>query len=526
MLKELTAARKNQTRMTSDRDRISPRTRAWLLAIIAAASGLVYWLLVSVALNPKLSLIYDVKGARYGGPITWPARWLHLASITPLTRTWLFTFMIAGVVLLWLAAIYLVRRDNRKALTAIILVGFGLFAAMFLFTPLFQSKDIFSYIFHGRAMSVYHSNPYLLIPHARPHDVVYPLVGWKFNASVYGPVFNYFSWIITKVAGNNIVSNIFGFKFVAFLGYAACLPMIYWLTRRISPGKENMALAISAWCPILVMHVLGGGHNDALMAAFVIGGFLLYRKGYLLTGIAVVTCGAMIKIVGVLALVPMLVLYVRDKRGAPLKRLVAGGATAIGVVVLLYLPFLQSLKIFNSTSHMTKLYSASAIPRLFSAFYEGVLTRGGMSLVHATTVAEGRVHLVFLGIAVVIGILLLLRVKDYYSMVLCAAALSLVFCFTSTYILPWYLVLGLLLASMTGWNITTGVLVGSAAVFSLFRIPGPASESPNLYTALPFLLLFIGWILLNAAVELRKARSGKATAVPVLEPLERTIVED
>jgi alpha-1,6-mannosyltransferase len=487
--------------------------------LLGGASFICYWLLMSIALNPKLQIVYSVKGATYGGPLVWPSRWFHLATLPALTRMWLFMFLVIALTLMWLAAIYVVRKDSSRGTALIIGGAFLLFALLFVFGPTFQSKDVFSYIFHGRAMSVYHSNPYLLIPHARTGDVFYPLIGWKFNASVYGPVYNFISYAITKVAGNSVAANVLGFKMLAFLSYAACLPLVYWLTKRVTPGKENMALAITAWCPILVMHVLGAGHNDPVMVAFLLAGFLLYRKGYLLTGIAFVVLGAMVKITGALALAPMLVMYVRDRRGAPLKRAAAAGGVVVGLSMLVYLPFLSSLKIFGTTLHMTKLYSTSSIPNMFSDWYRRILVGGGMGSVRAGLIANSRVHILFTLLLVAIAIVLLTRVKDYRSMVACSAGLFLAWFLTSSWLLPWYLFMGLAFAAILGWSRITAFIVGLAAIFILFRIPQPpggaiSGTGPVYFFSIPFLLIFIGWASLSGVEWLQRRRAAAESPAP------------
>ena len=497
---------------------VSPSTRAWLVGLLALLSVICYWVMVSIALNPKLTLVYDVKGARYGGPLVWPSRLLHLAGISAEARMQIFLWLIIVLNAMWLVAIYLVRKDRRKSISIIIAGAFAVFCLLFVFGPMFQSRDVFSYIFFGRSMTVYHANPFLLIPHARPHDIIYPLVGWKFNASVYGPVFNYPSYLITKIAGNDITLNILGFKLLAFISYAACLPIVYWLAKRVSPGRENMALVIAGWSPIMVMHLLGGGHNDALMVALLLGGYLLYRKGWLLSGIAVVMVASMVKIVAVLAVAPMLVMYVRDKQGAPLKRLWKATVVVVGVPVLLYLPFLKSLKIFKTTEHMSTLYSSASIPRLVSYQYQKILRGSGMTAIKAQSVANTRVHLLFLAIFAVVTIILLLSVKDYRSMALAASGIFLVWFVTSSYVLPWYLVMGLMLTAFTGWNFTTGAMLGASVIFSFYRIPEPPGHAvggPNVWMSVPLILISLVWLVFEGAKRLtawRAARAGVTAA--------------
>jgi alpha-1,6-mannosyltransferase len=490
-------------------EKISPSLRTVALGSVAAATALLYWLLLAISLNPELSIVHDVKGARYAGPLVWPARWFHLASLEQGRREWLFTLLLVALVALWLGAVWLVRRDRRKATTAIIAGAFGLFGLMFVFGPSFQSQDVFSYAFAGRALSVYHRNPFILVPAARPHDVFYPLIGWKDNASVYGPVFSYFSYVITRIAGNSVASTVLGFKLLAAAAYAACLPMVYTLARRLSPGRENMALLISAWCPVLVLHFLGAGHNDILAVAFVLGGYLLYRKGYLLTGIAVVTFAVAVKLTAALALAPLVVLYIRDRNGAPLKRLLASGAACVGVLAATYLPLWGGTAMFDSTVQISKLYSGSAVPRLVSSWYARVLAHGGVTLARATTIAEGRVRLVFLAVLFAGTIVFLWSARDFRSMAVATASILLLWVLCATYILPWYLAIGLMVAAVTGWTRITGLTIAAASILVLYRLPMPAGPAgaPTFYTAYPLLILLAGWGAI-AAVSRMKSRSA------------------
>ena len=502
--------------MSEGNDRLTQRARVWLLAALAALSFLAYWVLVSLALGAKGSLVYDTKAAVYRGPLTWPSGWLRLVSISETGRMILYILLMVALTVLWLVAMYLVRRDRRRVLAYIVFVAFALFAALFVFGPAFQSRDIFSYAFHGRAMTVYHSNPYLLIPHARPHDVFYPFIGWRYNASVYGPVFNFVSYVIARAGGGSIASNVLGFKILAFLSYLACLPMVYTLARRVSPGRENLALAMTAWCPILVMHLLGAGHADAFMIALVLAGYLLYRKGYPLSGIAVVLVAAMIKVTAAIALAPMLVLYVRDRSGVPLKRLASAAALVVAIPVLLYLPFFQGLRIFDTTRHMFGLTSNTSSQRVFGYSVERILGFAWVSSAQAADIAAREAHYLFLAILAIIAIALFLRVKDFRTMVGCAAALSLVWVLTSGYALPWYLAMGIMLGAVTGWNVTTASLVGAASIFTMYRIPGlptGATPEPIFWLGGPMLILLAGWLILTFVPALGRVTASEPVGV-------------
>lgn len=497
------------------------RARTGLLSLLALLSFAGYWAIVGMSLNPRLKIVFDVRGARYGGPLVWPSRWLGLANLSDDGRTWLFFSIVVAVTAMWMVAMWLVRHDPRRSTSLLIAGAFLAFALLFVFGPPFLSRDVFSYSFHGRAMSVYRENPYLLVPSLRSHDVFYPLIGWNNNASVYGPVFNYLSCVITKVAGENVAASVLLFKLVAFFSFAACLPLVHNLTRRLKPGSENMALLTCAWCPVLVTHVLGGGHNDILMIALVLAGYLLYRKGYLLTGLVVVLLGALVKATAALALAPLFVLYVRDTSGATLKRFLKGAAVLGGAALALYAPFFDGTRIFDTARRMSGFYSASSVPRLVSFAYERLLMRGGMPAHRAEDLANARVQLLFLALLVVIGVVLLLRVRDYRTTVASAAGLFLVWLLTTSYVLPWYVAAGLMLACLLGWNLTTATMVGISAVFGLYRIPVPQADAftragPNLYMSVPFLVMLVIWLAIPTSGWLLNRRRAPDDPAPAM----------
>jgi len=509
--------------------RLGPRTRLILLIADGSVMSFAFWVLISMALKARTELVYNVKRAKYAGPLTWPAKWFHLRSLSAAGRSNTFIALMLILTLTYIIAIYLVKRDNRRAMTLVLGGFFALFMVLFLFIPPFMSRDVYSYVFYGRVMSVYHGNPYIMIPANRPHDLFFRLLGWRYNASVYGPLFNWLSFSVTRIAGNNVALNVLLFKLLAGAFYAGCLPIIYSLTRRVSPGRENFALAVSAWCPILLMHICGGGHNDSLVAFFILAGFLLYRKERAFLGLLVVTIAVLVKVTAVLALAPYIVLYVRDKRGRALPRLAAACGGVASVAVIVYLPFWQGMKTFNSLKHMSKLYSFSSVPRLLSVQVQRLLLKTGMTGLKAETLANSWVQLAFLGILALITLYFLTRVKDYRSMITATAAITLVWFLTSIYILPWYLVTGLMVACVAGWNYTTAAYLAAAGFFTLYHIPETTIPTvpwtgrlgTDLYLSLPFLLILVIWISLVVLFLVMNRKPG-AIRDPQMEALDET----
>lgn len=487
--------------MTCNRGKKTPDSRLLWLALSGGVmlSGL--WVLLSMALDPRLNVVFDVRGATYGGPLTWPSRAFNLGALSNVGRAALFVALMVVITAAYLAAVFLVRRDNRRSVTLLVVGGFLLFTSLLLFIPPLLSQDLYSYAFFGRAMTVHKANPFLLTPAAKQADILYPLIGWKHSASVYGPIFNYMSWIVSRIAGDDITANVIGFKTLAFAFYAASLPLVYTLTRRVSPGRENLALLTVAWSPLLLVHICGGGHNDFIMIFFVLAGFLAYRKDHPFGGLLLVILAVMVKAVAVLAVAPFVVLYLRDRRGEPLKRLVSAAVACVAVPVLLYAPFWGGTAIFDSTRKASGTMSFSSVPTLAKFAAYRALRLFGAGGESASSAVGLPVALLFLALFAVIAVVLLTRVRDFRSMVVSTAGISLIWFLTSGYILPWYLAIGLSVAVIAGWNATTGSLLASSVVFTLWRIPHSYLNLSDglgsvLYLSVPFTVILVVWLFL------------------------------
>jgi alpha-1,6-mannosyltransferase len=507
-----------------DSERIGQGLRLFLVAMCGLLIFFGFALVVSMALNPKLEMVYNVRGASYGGPLTVLGRWLNLVGLSDNSRATLYTCLIVIMNLAYFGALYLIRKDRRKRTTLLIAGGFILVSLLLLFIPPMLSRDIYSYSFYGRAMTVYHANPFLVKPISHPHDVLFPLIGWRFQPSDYGPLFNFLSFVISKAAGNNIASNVLGFKVFALVFYAASLPLVYTLTRRISPGRENLALAIAAWNPLLLLHMIGGGHNDSAMVFFVILGLLLYKKDHAVWGLISVVLAVMVKAVAALALLPYLVFFLRDQRGKVIPRVAEAAACVIVIPALFYLPFWKGLAIFKPLRKVFGMSSLSSVPTLARYVLTRILSAIGLASATAASMSKTLTHVFFLGFFAALVLALLWKVRDYRSMLLSTAAILLAWFLTSGYILPWYLMLGLLICAVSGWNATTGSTIAASSVFSLYRLPpmhaahaahiaqttsNTGTTKPSFLLSVPFTIILVAWLILEKPFSnLRRVRGG------------------
>jgi Glycosyltransferase family 87 len=170
--------------------------------------------------------------------------------------------------------------------------------------PLF-STDVFSYQAYAQMFTHYHINPYLFGPEKAlgSYPVASPLSNyiaakWMGTASVYGPLFTFFSAVF---GGTSIPFNYYAFKVIAALASGGTLYLIWKSAERrgVSPKR---GVALFGLNPMVTLYGVGGGHNDLLMLLLTTSGIyamLTRRAG---TAGSLFTAGAAIKLTGAIVL--------------------------------------------------------------------------------------------------------------------------------------------------------------------------------------------------------------------------------
>ena len=119
-------------------------------------------------------------------------------------------------------------------------------------------------------------NPYVDAPSDYPDDPSYEYAGaaWRDTTSVYGPLFTLLSGAVALVSGSSAAAAAWIFKTLAALAVLACAVLAARLAR-----DRPYAAALVGWNPLFAIHFAGGGHNDALMMALVLGALALAAGG-------------------------------------------------------------------------------------------------------------------------------------------------------------------------------------------------------------------------------------------------------
>jgi Glycosyltransferase family 87 len=130
--------------------------------------------------------------------------------------------------------------------------------ALFALVPPLLSNDVHSYVDYARLGAVHGLDPYLHPPAAAPHDPVFAEVDWTGVTSAYGPLFTLGTYPLGWVS---VGTAVLGLKLFAALTTVALVALV----ARLAPARGVDPLRAAAFVglnPLVLVHVVGGAHND------------------------------------------------------------------------------------------------------------------------------------------------------------------------------------------------------------------------------------------------------------------------
>ncbi|MFD7297531.1 polyprenol phosphomannose-dependent alpha 1,6 mannosyltransferase MptB [Streptomyces sp. NPDC059897] len=215
-----------------------------------------------------------------------------------------------GLVLLVAAWLLLGRavRGPRPPGTRAMLGTLALWAAPLLPVPPLFSRDVYSYLAQGAMIDaqidVYAHGPAVL---GGPLAAQVPAI-WQHTPTPYGPLFLAFTAPAARLARAEPTGGILGLRGVALLGVALMVLSLVLLTRG-DRRRRAMALWLGALNPLLLLHLVAGAHNDALMLGLLgIGLVAAQRRAHLLAAV-LVSLAALVKAPAALGLLAVVVCW-------------------------------------------------------------------------------------------------------------------------------------------------------------------------------------------------------------------------
>jgi len=135
-----------------------------------------------------------------------------------------------------------------------------LLVAAFAVAPVLLSHDAYSYVDYARLGVRHGLDPYVHPPLAAPGDPAYAQVTWTEATSAYGPLFTLLTYPLAWLPVPLAVAALKATAALSVLGIAA-------IVSRLAPRRgidPLRAAAFVALNPLVLVHVVGGAHNDGL----------------------------------------------------------------------------------------------------------------------------------------------------------------------------------------------------------------------------------------------------------------------
>ena len=167
--------------------------------------------------------------------------------------------------------------------------------------PLY-SRDLHAYAGQA-ALVVAGRDPYAVGPGALPGVLTAGVDEvWLDAPSPYGPVWLWLSGLVVRITGQSVTPAVLGLRLLAVLGVV----LVAWALGRLAtdPGR---ALWLGVANPLVLLHLVAGGHNDALMVGLLLAGLAVARQAVAVAAV-LVTLAALVKVPALagLAYLPLL----------------------------------------------------------------------------------------------------------------------------------------------------------------------------------------------------------------------------
>src|SRR3954468_21105261 len=274
----------------------------------------------------------NLVNATSGGSPGWLLGPLRFAGIDAASGPLAGPLFYAG---LWVALLlYVVVLRGARSLPARVAIGavVGLHL-LFLLAPPLLSHDVFSYIAYARLGVANHLNPYTHAPVDIASDPGFVHAGSIHAVSAYGPLFTLLTYPLSPLG---VATAFWILKVVAALSSLGVVWLVWRCAQRL--GRDPLLPALFVGLnPLVLVHVVGGAHNEALTLLITMAGVLVWVSARETAGVVVATLAAGIKASAGLVVPFLVVGDVRRRLAAAvgaLAALVALGLIAFGTHAL------------------------------------------------------------------------------------------------------------------------------------------------------------------------------------------------
>lgn len=411
------------------------------------------------------------------------ATFLHLDWVRESAPLRVLSAMLAliGIVLL-ASAWWQLRRALDEITPREILIVASLWALPLLVaTPLF-SRDVYAYAGQGHLVAG-GIDPYTYGPNALFGKWSYNVDAvWRDTPSPYGPVWLWLAGGVVSVVGDHVVPALFLFRLLSVLG----LVLIAWALPRLAASHgvpPQRALWLGVANPFMLIHAVGGAHNDALMIGLLVCGLAVATHQPTLRRVVfatvLVTIAALVKLpaIAALAFLPMAFPSWGQRIRAAGVIAVTSASTAVVLTAATGLGWGWTNTLDGGSARLSIFSPVTGFGVAVGNFLQNV------GLVQTPTATYRLVIAAALGVTGIVALVLLLRTP--HIGILRALGLTLVAAVAlGPIVQPWYLLWGLVLLAAVGGERTTLALGALSIALCLAVLPnGKSLIRPPLYGA-------------------------------------------
>jgi hypothetical protein len=165
---------------------------------------------------------------------------------------------------------YRALESSPRNAMRVVIGAAAILAVLNVVLPPFSSQDLYAYISQGWEQYHYHLNPYLRSVSSIPESQRDPMLSnWFSDLCVYGFLFARLERALAWLGGGNLYRTMLLFKATDLAAYAAIAWLIAAIGPRLKLERVDLALYLFLWNPMILIHHLSNGHNDLVMALFV-----------------------------------------------------------------------------------------------------------------------------------------------------------------------------------------------------------------------------------------------------------------
>ena len=304
------------------------------------------------------------------------------------------------------------------------------------------SRDVYSYLMQG-AMLRDGYDPYTQGAAVNPGPFLLEVShDWRNTTTPYGPLHLWIGEGVTRLVGDNVTAGVVVYKIISVLGFAA----IAWAVPRIARalgGDPALALWLGVANPVMILHMVGGMHNESVMVGLVSLGLLASLHRRFLLGVALIAVAVSLKATAAIAL-PFVVWLATIHYAKRLHRVPAfllSGAVAVveTLAVVAAVTWLSgsSWGWLSEISGNSKVINPLALPSLLASWTTWLIQVFRTSFEYNTALGVLRSISMVLMLAGLVIVWWLFRQNERRAVAGTALAYQVAFVFNSV-TLPWY----------------------------------------------------------------------------------------